>query len=426
MKPKFYTKLLNRQPNMKAQFFWNMMGTGVSSVASVIVLMAVTRISGEVEAGIFSIGFAIAQLMWSIGSFDTMTYQITDVRERFSFGDYHAFKLILCVVMMLVSWIYIFFFQPEFTTYKIEIAMALCFFRAIDAFSNLFMSALQKKNRLDLGGMSFFIRVVLSYGILIGCLAVTKNLLLSIWIGSAINILWVLMIEMPVTAVFEKLKPVFRPKKLKDLFAACFPLFLGLFILNYIFNAPKYALDRYYTDNIQTYYNIILFPASIINLLCIFIFKPLLTSLAHLWNEKNKKKFVGVTLKLIALVTVFSVILILAGYFLGTPLLSMFYGVNVRPYTNALTVILVGGGLYALVSFIGNILVVMRKQSFLLAGYCIAAVSAYFISPPLVRQYEIMGAAFAYALPLLITFLFLMAVYIYCLKDFGRFEKGVN
>lgn len=429
MKPKFYSKLVNRQPNMKASYFWFMMGTGISAVSSLFILMAVNRISGEFEAGVFSIGFATAQLMWSIGSFDTMTYQVTDVRNRFSFSDYHGFKLLLCLLMMVASVIDIYIIEKDIylvdglNSSKAKIALALCLFRAIDAFSNLFMSALQKEDRLDLGGMSFFIRILLSYGALIGSLAVTKDLLVSVLVGSAVSLLWVLCIEMPVTSAFIKLKPRFRLTNLKNLFLACFPLFLGLFVLNYIFNAPKYAIDKNFTENIQTYFNIIFVPASIINLLCAFIFKPLLTKLAHYWDKKEKKGFVSITFKLCLLIFGLTIVMLIGGYFLGTQLLSLFYGADVTPYKDALMVVLIGGGCYALVSMFCNILIVMRKQNLLLGGYVFSAISTYFIAPVLVKNYEIMGASLSFLVSMLLVFLFIFTIYLYSLKNFGE-SKG--
>ena len=70
-----------------------MMGSLTNAAASVILLMAVTRSCGAAVGGVFSIAFAIAQLMLTIGGYEMRPYQSTDVTEQFSFRHYFTSRL---------------------------------------------------------------------------------------------------------------------------------------------------------------------------------------------------------------------------------------------------------------------------------------------------------------------------------------------
>ena len=48
-------------------FIWNVLGTGLNSFNSLFFLIIVTRINGIDDAGVFSIGIAIALIMYTIG-----------------------------------------------------------------------------------------------------------------------------------------------------------------------------------------------------------------------------------------------------------------------------------------------------------------------------------------------------------------------
>lgn len=67
--------------------------------------------------------------------------------------------------------------------------------------------------------------------------------------------------------------------------------------MNYLNNAPKYAINTYYDETVQNSYNILFMPAFVINLLSLFVFRPLLTDLAKDWEGENIKEFTDIVKK---------------------------------------------------------------------------------------------------------------------------------
>ena len=70
---------MNKEKNVKKAFLWNMIGSTSYSVSSFLYLMVVTRICGVAPAGFFSLSYATAQLLLTVGRYGMRTYQATDL-----------------------------------------------------------------------------------------------------------------------------------------------------------------------------------------------------------------------------------------------------------------------------------------------------------------------------------------------------------
>ena len=92
----------------RSSYIWNAVNAIVSALQSPIIMMVMTRTNGIYDAGVFSIAFALATLMLYIGLYGLRRYQSSDLHEKFTFGEYHAMRIISCSCMMLVSVVYCF------------------------------------------------------------------------------------------------------------------------------------------------------------------------------------------------------------------------------------------------------------------------------------------------------------------------------
>ncbi len=383
-----------KETTYQKAFFWNMMGSAMNAGASVIMLMVTTRVAGEVQGGIFSIGFAIASLMWTLASYETNTFHVTDGKQEYCNENFFHTKVLLCLLTLVVSIVYV--LTRSYDNAKAMAAILLCLYKIIDAFSGFFYGAFQKAKRLDISGFSYFMRVLLS--ILLFCLgiALTKDLVVAVLLSCLMELIWILAYEIPKGRFLMSYRSRVQWKQIGRILIQCFPLFCASFILMYIVNIPKYAIDRLWTEEIQNAFSIIFMPAAVINLLGIFIFRPLLTTLVECWTKGNLKKLFVLCGRCFALVFVFTVVCVGAAYTIGIPVLEFLYGVPLAPYRGALLVVMVAGGFYACISFLYNILVVARKQQWILAAYVPTLLIALGIADTLVGQYEIMGASLVY------------------------------
>lgn len=418
----FYSGLAAKEPSAKSGFFWNLMGSAVNAAASFVLLMIVNLVNGKEIGGVFSVGFALAQQMWVIGSFETMTYQVTDSKNEFKFSEYFGFKIITCIIMILFTFADV--VRRGYDSYQMKITLLLCAFRVIDAFSTLYFGTLQKEGRLNLAGFSYFSRMVLSYIGMIVVLFLNKNLILSIITSCFISLLWILFFEIPLTANFAKSKPSFEFHKIKKLFINCAPLFASVFLLMYLNNSPKYAVDDVMGKVAVNTFSIIFMPAFVINLLGSFVFRPMLKSLSVAWSDdKSTKKFSNMTCIIILAVAISTFFALLAGKFLGIPVLSLFYGIDLKEYQSVLMLVLLAGGFAAIGSALYNVITVMRKQNFLLIGYALASVTSLIISKPLVTKFNLTGAGLVFLISMILTSIIFFVVFLIFVKKKNKDTK---
>lgn len=99
--------LFNSKDIERSSYMWNMFGSMLLAFQSVIMLMIITRALGLEAAGIYTIAYANANLFLTIGKYGMRNFQVSDIKGRYSFGDYFASRCITTIAMLLISVFYI-------------------------------------------------------------------------------------------------------------------------------------------------------------------------------------------------------------------------------------------------------------------------------------------------------------------------------
>lgn len=399
------------------------MGSLVNAATSVVLLMMVTRTLGDAHAGIFSLGFSVALMMQTVGVFEVRPFQSTDIYKQFSFSQYFSFRVLTCIVMLLCAVGYV--LANGYAAEKAWVIFLLCALKCVEAFCDVFNGQAQQNDRLDVAGFSLCFRVcVYCLGFLISLL-ITHSLLLSCVVMVVLALLWLVLFDAFTGKFFEPCGFDFRKDALFGLFKACVPLFLASFLMMYINNAPKFAVDAHLSAEYQTYYGIIFMPASVINLFSLFAFRPMLTKLTAFWNEHKQKAFLQSVAKLILWILFVTAAALVGGWLLGIPVLSWLYGTDLTAYKAELMIVLVGGGFNALCVLLYYMITVMRRQKYVLIGYGVAAVTAFFAGDRLVQMRGLMGASYTYLLSVVVLAVLFIVIFTFvCLKNRKEKERA--
>lgn len=398
-------KLIDR-PDEKTIYFWNLIGSVVSAGISVLLLMVVTRTLDTKNADIFSIGWAVAQLMLTIGTFQVRLYQATDVVGKYSFEQYLKFRVMTVAVMILCTGVYV--GMKGYSSEKIIIIVLVCLYKVVDAVSDVYQGWFQLKERLDLAGKALTIRTFISFVFFAVTIWWDKNLLLGcivLFLSSVVCFL-VLDIRYYYIVFKESGKECCERQWFTGLFKTCFPLFVNSFLMMLIVNAPKMSIDtvaakQHLSDGMQSAYGIIFMPASVVTLAFI-VFRPMITQMALYWRDKKFDECNRLILKLILMLVGISTLVVIVGYFLGIPVLSFMYGVDLKNYKDAFIVLLIGGSINTLAYVFDNVLTVIRKQYSLVIAYGVSSLYSIVIGDYLVGKYEMLGAAFVYTSSMLL------------------------
>ena len=74
-------------------------------------------------------------------------------------------------------------------------------------------------------------------------------------------------------------------------------------------------------------------------------------------------------------------------------------------------VVLVGGGFNALCVLLYYMITVMRRQKYVLIGYTVAALTAWFSGDRLVRAFGLMGASYTYLLSVAVLCILFICIF---------------
>ena len=392
-----------------------MIGSTCYSGSSFLYLLVVTRVCGAQLAGFYSLSYATAQLLLQVGRYGVRTYQATDLEHKYLFSEYKISRVITCALMMLFGILYSSFsFKGEY----IIISTFIIMMKMIDAVEDVYHGNLQQKYHVEQMGKMLAIRNVYSAVFFTGILMATKNLYLTCVATAITSLILCLVVNSRTTSRYAPKEDIgrgFQMSRVWELLKICTPMFVGTFLSLLLYNVPKYAMANVMTDEYQTYYSILFMPSFVITLMCEFVFKPTITTIAELWWENNIKKFAVYILRIIGIILVCCAGIVVGGHLIGRTLLEIIYGVDLSPYKIQFIALLVGGGISAEVYMIYNILIAIRWGKCLLPVYSVTAVITILASRTMVKQWGIMGAALNYVLSCSILFVLFTTILIFAI-----------
>lgn len=394
-------KFLLGNPNsaLRESYIWNTIGGLLNAGQSALLLIVLSRTNGVDDAGIFSIAYAIASLTVTVGKFGMRNFQATDIKEKYCYSAYVTSRIITSVGMLLVTAYYI-FKGLFFLDYSIEKCMVILFMgllKMVDAIEDIVHGMFQQKGRLDVGAKCMATRYILMLVIYAVCLCVTHNLLISTAVAFVFSLAYFVYTTAIIYGEFrEPMRIALFDREVYRLLAECFSLFAGSFLMIYIANAPKYAIDEYMNEAVQACFNYIFMPVYVISVLNTFIYQPILTKLAIFFEEKKYKEFLRLFSRQFAVICGLVICVLAGGYLLGIPVLSLLYNTDLSAYKMPMMVLLLGGGFLAASGYLGVVVTIMRRQNWLMIGYVLSALIALVAAKPLVLSQGAMGAAVLY------------------------------
>lgn len=380
--------------NYGKNVLWNMIFSVLNAGQSMLLLMMVNRLAGEEVAGLFSFAFSVAVLMMNIGSYGIRNYQVSDVEEQHSFGEYCGFRFVTCGIMLLVSLGYVWI--KAFDRRKTILILLLCGMRIIECFEDVFHGRYQQKQRLDIACRQGTIRILLSLVTFCGALMLTHEIVTAVVGYLAANL--VCFVSMTVFTIprFGGFHATFQGKGMTSLWIEGFPLFCGYFFSTYLGNAAKYAIDDFGTYQMQAYFNMIFMPVLVINLVSTMIFRPIIVDMATLWNQGEYQAFQKLVYKQLGYIGILALVMLPAAIVIGLPILSFFYGTALGDYRDAFFLLLSGGVFSAASSFLNVCIITIRCQRKLLLVIAFISMLAWLTGGIFVQNKGICGASCFY------------------------------
>ena len=382
----------------KRDIIWNMTGSFLYAVASMVLSIAVVQIAGEDAGGIFTFAFTtFGQHMFMMAYFGIRPFQITDTGGKYSFGDYLGLRLLTCGAAVLTGMGYVFLNGYSFE--KAAVVFLMVVYKVIDALADAYEAEFQRGGRLYLTGKSNAFRTILSVGVFLASLAYTKDLAAaSLWAVGA-QAAGFLVFDVLVIRELPNVEWRSAKGKKQELFAETILLFCSAVLDFYIFSASKYAIEGCMADRDMAVFGAIFMPTSIINLVAGFVIRPYLTKMSFTWEMGRTRRFLKIQKRIALIIAALTVLAVGGAWLLGIPVLSLLYPnlqTDLSQCRPALVLIIFGGALNAYMNLFYYSLVIMKKQKYIFGVYGLVSLMAVLVSTPFVRWGGIFGGALAY------------------------------
>lgn len=390
----------------KRDYIWNTAAGLINAAEAVLMSMIVTRMTGLVDAGMLTMAFAVGNLMLPIGKFGVRNYQVTDAENKYSCFTYFTTRLVTVFLMIAAVCGYLCYASGKlgYGPDKLGIIFAICMIYVVEALEDVIWGYFQKRNRLYAGARMFCIRwvgILLLFPVVLYYSRNLKKTLLLCLFASIVVFVVLLRLSYPrYCSEKDRFLKLINQKidfgQIGQLLKAVLPLFGISFLALYENNMPKYAIDRYLTDEIQACYGFVAMPVFVIGLLNNFIYQPTLVPMAIEWEQKQMGRFKKRIVRQIMIIGLLAVVCMTGAYVLGIPVLSLLYHTDLTGYKRELMILLLASAFLAVSGYQGVVLTIMRCQKALLLPHGIVAVTAALGLPVVVSRYGTIGAAVCY------------------------------
>ena len=168
---------MEKEIQFRKNFIWNILGTGFNAFNSLFFMIAVTRINRVDNAGIFTIAFSTACIIYIIGVYAGRIYQVTEPDKSITDKEYIINRIITTVSMLIL--VILFSAIRGYNIFKSTIFLLLTTYKALEAFSDVIYGILQKNEKLDIAGKSLFFKSLISVIVFVATDLITKNMIVS-------------------------------------------------------------------------------------------------------------------------------------------------------------------------------------------------------------------------------------------------------
>lgn len=390
--------MTQQKGSMKGAFLWNTASGMINAGQSAVILMFISHFLTQNDAGVFTIAYAFGTLFMTMAKYGMRNYQVTDVQERFGFGVYRKSRVLttLGAAALMAFYLLVQALTGAYTAQKAVVVAAICLWKLIDAVEDVYYGMYQQQGRLDVGAKYYTYRLAASTALFCALVLLRVPMIVTSLVTLGVSaVLAAVLVNL--SARRYHIRGAERGKEsLGTLLKVCAPLFVSMSLSIYVGNAPKYMIDWYLDDSAQAVFGYIIMPAFIITVLNQFIYQPIIRDLGELWHSGQREKFKKRVFTQYLMVGAVTAVVILGGVLVGIPVLSLLFNADLAPYKAEFVIMLLGGGVYALVYFITVPLTAMRLQKLISYGFLAASVISLLAGKPLVLAHGVKGAALLY------------------------------
>lgn len=407
--------------SIKQNMLWNSVGSLTYSGCQWLVTVLVVRLTPSLDAaGTLALAMAVSNIFSPIALYKVRAYQVSDVHERTSSGEYVGFRFVTIAIALALVMLYA---TLTCAPSALPCVALYLVFRSGESFIDVLHGIDQQHFRMDVCGRSLAARGVLFVVAFSATLAATGSLELAVLSMSLVTYP-VIAYDLRQAARFSSVRPIFSAASVRRLLVACLPPVVGMAVCNFVVTFARQRLGLALGEEALGVYASVCTPVVLIQACSNYVYSPLLGVFAgHLDRGETgrfRRLLVRVALALCAIFAFGAV----AFYLAGDWFLSVVFGPAVASYGSLMYACILSCALTACIAFLSDLLVAMRQMRWNLAGNLVACAVSLPLSVWLVDVCGMNGASFSIALSYALGVCVMLARVVAFLREKGAAPGG--
>ena len=379
---------------LKKNLIFNTAGSLLFYVCQASINLLVVALAGVEANGLLATAMTIANVALSAASYGMRTFQVSDLSGKYSDRTYLHSRYITVAAAFVGCMA--FAFMNSYTAEQRWVIALFTLYRLVESWSDVWHGFLQKAERMDIVGISFGARGLLTAVCVIGGLLVTHSLVAMLALLVVLNAGYVLLADIPLARRRANLSSN-ATAGVWPLLAECLPLAAYSFLNTAIGSVPRYYCERILGSVQLNYFANVFLPVMVLQVAVIYLFVPFITAFARMWAERKKSAYYRALRLLAGLLAVLWAVGAAGAALLGKWGLSILYPrtPEILGYAPLLQPLVVATLLTVLATVLCHLLTIARHMKGLIAGNLAGLAAALAASAPLIRAFGVYGAALA-------------------------------
>ncbi len=381
-------------PQLRKNLLFNTAGSLLFYLCQAALNLLVTALAGVAANGMLATAMTIANVCLSVASFGMRTFQVSDLAGKYADRTYLLSRY--ATLAAAGAGCLVFAFANSYSAEQRWVIALYTAYRLIESWSDVWHGFLQRGERLDVVGVSFGVRGLVTAGTVTLGLVLTGSLVLTLAALLALNAVYVLAVDMPLARRYADLANR-GGGSVTALLAECAPLAVYAALNTAIPSVPRYFCERVLGTVKMSYFNNVFLPVLVLQVAVVYLFVPFITTFARLWSGKDKAGFFrGLALLAAALAAMWAAGAAGAAL-LGRWGLSILYPTSpeILDYAPLLQPLVAATVCTVASTVLCHLLTIARDMRGLILGNLAGLAAAAVVSVPLLSAFDIYGAAFS-------------------------------
>ncbi len=412
----------SKKLSLKQNMLWSSAGSMINMVCQWLITVLIIRLSfGNYDiAGVYTLAMSVYAIFSNVAHYRMYVYQVTDVENENTIGEYLAFRVITCFVALIACGVY------SIITCELDTILPILLygvFKSAGYMIDVFHAEDQRYERMDYIGISLGMQGVSTLVLFSAVFYLTQDLSLALLVMTIGVLIIGAVYDFPRTNKFKKIKFGITFKKTVYLFKHCFSIVAGFMAGSCAPSIPRQFLFYRFGDSALGVYGTVSAPVAVIQMGASYIYNPLMGYFADHHAKKNREAFKSLFAKaswgILGVGVVCTILLIL----FCEPLLVFLFGSSIESYVDIMPLIATSSVLFAYMGFLNDLMITCRKFSGALIGGLLALAVSGIATPILVDSFYMNGVTLAMIAGAVFSSLFMV---VYLFKSIKRENENSN